>query len=204
MLDLFYTNANTPLGDQPNADFSIGGYVSKSKVPNDYLSNLFPALSQRQKQSLIRDTYMLALLNSFTRDQDLIFDFSISTSTLCKYYIAFVSPSLDDCDNAVFEKLSNSGNKPVYAQFEELTSVNLSFQMQLRASNYLGIWFMREIDKTKVAIKSCDEILSQTANDLDPLREESLTMKITYVDSDSSSSNSGSSSNSSSNSLSGS
>lgn len=152
-MELLYTGATKQNAEQLNPDISLGGLVSGSVIPNDTLSNIFSTASNLSVQNKRREIKMIALKNN---NGDIVtnlsFTFAVENDSICKYKIAFVSPTIVS-DHVCFEKLPNPNALPYHATFESIINDSVFDIELLENDSYLGIWLMREYDYTSNDLK---------------------------------------------------
>lgn len=188
-MKILYTGASKQDAVQSSPDLSLGGMVSGSQIPNDSMSNIFSAASILSIQNKRREVKMIAFKNDDgDTDFDLSFTFAKEIDSICKYKVAFVSPTISgDC--SVFEQIINSAALPIYATFIEVVDGSIVNIESLAANAYLGVWLMREFDYTSDDLKkkSCADWLAKLeAIDIDPdvgilNTEEHFSFKLDYT-----------------------
>jgi hypothetical protein len=181
-MKILYTGAPKQGSEQLDPNLSLGHLVSNSVIPNDTLSNLFPATSTLSIQSKKRDTKMIALLNDEGESVlDLIFTFNIPADSICKYKIAFVAPTIK-AGESCFEEIQNSGAVPYYATFQEIVNGDSLTIAELLDQAYLGIWITREFDYTSETLsnKTCADWKDQLETPVAVNEKEQFSFDLHY------------------------
>jgi hypothetical protein len=145
---LFYTGATTPNIPQPNANNSLGGYVSSTGIPNGRLANLFSTISKSdvlQNRSVIR---MIALKNTTGADAVNVKIFTNVADSHVKLKIAAVAPALDGNGNPVFESVYDGNSLPYQATLDYHEGVGNAIDAGTIANGaVICIWIIREVDQ---------------------------------------------------------
>lgn len=201
-MKLLYTNSpsyNTP---QTVPNNSIGGYVSSTEVFNDSLNNIFSELSELSKQTLKRETFLIAVKNdSLFLASNILLSFDINfLISICEYEMSIVSSQTDTCGNIYFEKLNNSSNKPIHiTNTEKIIASNFEFILpDMQSDEIIGIWLTRNLIKNNIKALSCDELASNYSNNIEVNNEENFFIDLEWSENDPSNSNSDSNSSSNS------
>ncbi len=143
-MQLLYTGATKQDAEQLISGLSLGGFVSKSVIPNDGLSNVFSTASLLSIQNKRRESKMIALKNNgLGVATGLSFTFSTESDSICNYKVAFVSPTVNS-GISCFEQIINSAALPYYATFQDIANGSVFNIASLAKDAYLGIWLMRE------------------------------------------------------------
>jgi hypothetical protein len=191
---LYYTNSLKANQLQPIALRSVGGYVSSSPVPNDFLSNVFSEITQLSIQSNRSETILIALKNTTEKIADNIkIKFTLPEGVSIKLAIAATTPTVDKCGDFVFEKIANSSAKPFNATFQSVADGDIFSLGSLAAGKVLGLWFSKTIDKNATKSKTCAELDAAYLAHTQPETVETINAVISWEDESSiSSSNSNS------------
>lgn len=145
-MEILYTNPLTTGGVQINPSKSIGGEVSASKVPNNFLSNIFSPITPLSLQTVSKEFIMIAVKNeSLVNYINLKIKFDLKGVDSMKIETAFVLPAVDKCGNPVFEKIPNPNSTPYNAVFEEVEDGDEFEIGSLDAGKFLGIWLSRKL-----------------------------------------------------------
>lgn len=134
-LRIYYTGTSQHQETQPLPSQSLGGRVSSTPIQQD-VNSLFPDIGVHltKKPSHI----LIALYNDSGTNVSGTVSCD-SESSYFDYQLACVLPTIDSCGKPVFEHLSTSSNKPIYALFQE-TDV-----FEIPANSYCGVWIQRKI-----------------------------------------------------------
>lgn len=147
---LLYTGAKSADGQQPNANLSLGGYVSNNPVPNGRLANLFSTIAKsdvNEKRSVIR---MIVLKNTTSVTKNNLKIYTDVANSHVKLQIAAVAPALDSSNNPVFESVFDGSSLPYQATLDYHEGVsNAILAGDLANNGVIGIWILREIDLSK-------------------------------------------------------
>jgi hypothetical protein len=161
-----YTGASDFLREQSDPEQSIGGYVSKSTIPNR-INNLFSDISYLSQSNESEECKGIVIENnSQTPISELFLGYSYDKN-LYNIQIALVELTKD----GKMEKLGNSKELPYYATFlEAFIDVNNSIDDSISIQNFeansrYGIWIKRKI-KQKLPIK-CSELESINSETVD-------------------------------------
>jgi len=162
---LQYTGADSFLTPQTEAFKSLGGLISSTVIQNDVLNNLFSDVTNYGLQKASSDTKCIAIKNTGVAITDLTIYYEAPVNSLFDYFIGAVSPTVNDCNESVFEQLQNSESSPYYCTFynpsTELTKVNVG---NIAANGYLGLFIKRKFKQS--VIDNTDFCSTQTIEDL--------------------------------------
>jgi len=163
---LYYTGAATFQAQQKFAYKSLGGYISSTPVPNDYLNAIFDSVSEFGKQNKKPTYLIIALYNNSNADRtnvrawfDQIFsdESDVIDQQFCIFKIAGLPVIADSCGDLVTEeKLPTIGSKPFSVTLVEAdTEVNAIFLPDLPAGQYYALVISREI---RSEVSECDNL----------------------------------------------
>lgn len=146
MIFVYYTGADSFGFEQKDPIRSIGGFVSITRIPKDMMNNLFGDISNYTLQKQSTDTKCIALKNEgASAINDVLIHFETPEDAICDFEIAPVAPSIDDCGNISFEKLSNSESSPYYGDFYnangESNKINIG---SIEPNSYVGLFIKRK------------------------------------------------------------
>lgn len=148
-MKFFYTGASKYNVPQQFANMSLGGFVSSTEIPNDFLGNIFGDESRLAVCELKRTAVLIALVNEDDeRAESVNITFNVSdwTKLTGQFSIAFVSPKIDNCGNISFDKINDTGALP-YITLDVLSATNNSFNLgDIQKGQVVGIWLVREIE----------------------------------------------------------
>lgn len=199
-MKILYTGATKQGAEQLDASKSLGGLVSGTMLPNDTLSNIFSSASLLSIQNKRRETKLIALKNN---NGDIVSDvsikFAIESDSICKYKVAFVSPTIAS-DHVCFEEIQNPNALPFYATFQDIVDGSEFDLNVIENDAYLGIWLIREFnyDSDDLKSKTCEDWynLSLVTPPADLNQKETFSFTLDYTIGEPSVSNSNSSSSS--------
>lgn len=189
-MKLFYTGANTFNAEQKVSKLSLGGYVSSSVVPNNFMNSLFSSVSEFAKQTLSSEAILIALKND---DIDLASNIEIDfdadwDNIISEFQVAFVASSIDNCNNVFFDKIDHASALP-YLDLDNITSTNNSFSLpDMEPGTYLGIWLIRKLNKDKIKALTCAELETNFKNNIQLPTEEIISIGLSWIDDNSHSS----------------
>lgn len=149
MLKIFFTGANSYLAQQRKGLLSLGGFISDTPAPNDYLNGVFSKVSQSNKnETRFFDMVCLALRNDFALPVNSL-SFWVenqSVNPITSFEASFILPA-ESIEGLFFEKIDTRKNKPIYANFQKvnLESEKIVMPTPLLPKNYVGLWIKRNI-----------------------------------------------------------
>ena len=146
---LYYTGAAKYNAVQKDSSKSLGGYKSISIINNNELHNVF---SQITKQDIINgNSFSVRLIVFENPTTQNIQNIKIYTnkSSIGKYELAVVTPSITKCDEFYFEKVDNENSLPYQGIFEQHLQTNPLIIDELQPQQLLGIWIKRVVEKDK-------------------------------------------------------
>lgn len=171
MIRLFYTNSKNYQDSQQKPEFSLGGYLSSTLVPNGEQNSLFDEISPLSIQNEIRNIIGLILKNEGDDDlSNIQFYFDIPENSQGQFQIAAVSLSLDSKNQYVMELLPNNQSLPYYADFHDADGIDNAVSLgPLKAGGMLGLWIKRTIDFTA---KTDDDLWTDFQNAVVAINKE--------------------------------
>lgn len=156
-----YTGAKEFMQDQTDPDNSIGGFCSKSPVPNRR-NNLFSDVSYLSIFNESEECRALVIENNSQSNLNNVFIGYKYDKDLYEIEIAVVELN----ENGNMERITNTKDIPYYAEFIEAyigETEDNSIQLDFPPQQKYGIWVKRKIKRNKA--KSCIEIeAGQTEN----------------------------------------
>lgn len=174
----FYTGAQAFLGEQTNPSLSLGGYISKSIVPNSKLNNLFGSITPYTLEKGSDEYIMLALKNELSNNiEDIKLNF-IFSSIIPKFSDLKIAAIKNSSTN-LFESIPSNTSAPYFAEFYSADSPNEVCIGNLKKGEYIGIWFKRSINKTEW-LKLCQDqaLVNKTFEDL---KKEDIQLEINWT-----------------------
>jgi hypothetical protein len=148
---LYYTCIQGTAISQPKPEFSLGGYMSSSPVPNGILGNLFSELSLLTLDKLQDEFIGLILYNEQTtpsNDVELYFnyptpDLNGNPTNICKYYIASVQLNMT---GQPMENILNRNAQPFNATFYDAAGQSEAVNLGVIPSQTgLALWIKRSV-----------------------------------------------------------
>ena len=148
---LLYSGAVVFNNSQPIADQSLGGYPSSSSIPNARIANLFSTITKKTVTTNQYEVKMIVIKNT---TGNTVSGITIYTTTpdnsLCQLQLAAVSPTIDSCNNPVFESIIDSQSLPYQATFSSCEGTENAITISSLANNaYIGLWVKKSIDQTQ-------------------------------------------------------
>ena len=177
MLVLVYTGADKAFEAQGESNRSLGGYISNTPIPNNYIGNLFPTISQLSQQEKREETRVIAIQNNsgaaFTS-----FDVYVQlVDPAATWQMGFQTPVLDDCGDLVIEAVPNAYASPVNVTMQDIVGGNNKLILpNILDQSYVALYIKRTVAKVVVddeadqalcdAYDEGDEIVTEEAIDL--------------------------------------
>lgn len=121
-MKLLYTGAGRHFGEQNEAVFSLGGFVSSSEVPNDTYSALFGEITQ----SIIKNNnaeHICIALQPEANLTNIVFSIKVFNDSIAKYRIAASLIEMDECEKFGIPIIKSIYSKPTNQSFTSCTSV---------------------------------------------------------------------------------
>lgn len=182
-MDILYTGAATFLEKQEDPSISLGGYISSTSVPNDFLSNLFGEISKLSASQGKRVIRAIAFKND-----------TASTITSVKVYVApeddepaasfklgFQVPVLDECGDLVIEQLPNESSSPLNVDMVDATGPGKAIDLpDIEAGKYVGIYIQRILDDDAVTFTD-QEVIDEYIAGTSPNTEEVIDLIFSWV-----------------------
>jgi hypothetical protein len=147
MIYLYYTGAVAFNKPQQDITKSLGGNISSSIIPNSRLNSLFSDNSLHNKNTSEVEVICVAVKNIATIDLTNFSLYCEFNQVELNYTIeaAVVLPSLDECNNFVFEKLNSTGDLPYYGEFHDIVSEAHKINMgTFTKDTYIGIFLCKK------------------------------------------------------------
>lgn len=177
---LFYSGADVV--DNPQADprISLGGFLSSTVVPNDFLGNLFDDISLYTLKKGAIYTKAVFLKNEtgqVVNDLEAYFEQNISSEYLAQFQIG-ASTALN---NEQIEQIGNSRSVPYSVQFFSANGVanKVLLTNQIPIDGVIGIWIKRIIEATPSP--ECDVIFDDWKNKVSKEKEEVTELIFDYT-----------------------
>ncbi len=160
-----YTGADKFNVSQTDPSKSLGGFISSSIIPNDYLGNIFSEADKRSIDEKRIEVRCIAIHNNTASAiTSNTLEIVLDDDSICNYRIGFQAVGEDDCDNKYFEQVINSQALPYEVTFSPIVSEEVISLPDIAADSYLGMWLIREFKEeediadnpdTSVPIKNC-------------------------------------------------
>lgn len=146
-MELFYTGAKKFLDEQKKAELSLGGFVSSTKVPNDFFGNLFGEVSAYTIDKNSRETIAIVLQNTTGADViDVLLHFIFPVGTFVKVEVASVQLTQDTEGSFCMEKIENMRALPFVGTFFEANGIGNAVNLgNLADKAFLGLWLQRTL-----------------------------------------------------------
>lgn len=178
----YYTGSKQYLAPQGKKEYSLGGYVSSTKVPNSELGKLFQGISLLTIEKGTRSIIGLVLKNETSVDvENLRLYFTRPDDAFCNFEIAVLALTSNSKGEYYMEEIANNESLPYNATFYSADGIgNSKLLGSLPAGGMLGLWLKRSIDKTKISeLFTCDALAARTT----PLPiEEEIQLNLTWDD----------------------
>ena len=146
---LYYTTTIGFNNEQPNPDRSLGGFKASTPVVNDDFSNIFDEISVMTIRS-DRDEYRaIMLVNEFSVTcTNVRIRIEQGDEDICSYKLAIGQLDIvNKYGQKSMENVLSQTNKPFRAQFVDMTPDAVLTVGNLKASEAIGIWVCRHVDK---------------------------------------------------------
>lgn len=120
----FYTGADKYLMEQTSPNKSLGGFISKSQIPNDQLYSIFSGISLLSIENDRKEYKCISLKNTLGETKSNVkitvaYPWPISS----KIYIGKEEPTFDEnCDDYYFESIEDLTVSPYGTEFNDYTS----------------------------------------------------------------------------------
>lgn len=155
----YYTGAINYLDEQIKSQYSLGGYFSKSVIPNGQTSAIFSEITQLTHEKNLIEVKAIALKNTLgITVNNVYFWFEYEVGSYGNFELAVVTPSQDDEFGYYMEQIQNPRSLPYYATFYPANGeINKKLLGNLNANEYLGIWLKRTLNLDEMASAlNCD------------------------------------------------
>lgn len=187
-MKFYYTGSPKYNSIQWVPSLSLGGFVSSSELPNDFVNNIFSNVSELSKQNLRREAILIALKNTYNETiQNITFSFNVDDfdQLISEFSIAFVKAKINNCDEIYFDQINDPQALP-YLTFEVISQTNYQFNIgNLVSGEVIGFWLVRKIIKEKVQPLSNDEVIYNYDNNIELNTEESFSIELDWSDDES-------------------
>jgi hypothetical protein len=144
MLELYYTGPRTQFREQTDRSASLGGKISNSLIPNEFLNNLFGPISKVNPDFT---SLVMAIRNVATTQLTGVSLYIDNKVEYLDYQIGFQEYSLDNNGDLISERLINNESSP---QFISLSKSNNSLQPislpDIDTGTYLAVYLKRNVN----------------------------------------------------------
>jgi hypothetical protein len=184
MINITYTGADKALAVQGESNKSLGGYISATQVPNNFIGNLFPTISQLSQQESREDVRVIAVQNTsgsaFTS-----FELYINEGekeSIAKWEIGSQLAVIDDCGDLVVESIPNAYATPINVVMQAGVGYNNRITLPNLADNaYVGIYIKR-LTPSQVVDEEADIALADAYDEGTVLdTEEIISLEFSYT-----------------------
>lgn len=121
-MKLLYTGAGKHFGEQNEAVFSLGGFLSSSEVPNDSFSALFGEITYNGIKNNVAEHICIAVQPTVGM-LDIIFSINVESDSLSKFRVAASLITKDECEKFGIPGIKSIYSKPTNQSFNQCTSV---------------------------------------------------------------------------------
>jgi hypothetical protein len=180
-MELFYSGAFRGDEIQTSPLKSLGGYISSSKLPNDFLNNIF---SEIPTAFILNNKEYIGIFLKNTSGIKKT-NISIWTETPLNSFssikIAAVSVACDS-NGCFIEKIPNKSSSPYNATFYKVEGeANAALLGDLDINKVIGLWLVREIDQTKLNSNiSAEKLYEDFKNKIIPIEQETISLKYKF------------------------
>jgi hypothetical protein len=152
MLRLYYTGATTSDQSQPKKEYSLGGYISNTVIPNNQIANIFSAVSKYSIDSDLFEVVGIALKNEGdAKIFDVTIYFDYPADAYCKIEVAPVAPAGSINDGFYVERIANNYSLPYTGEFEDIDGVANAINIgDIEPGKYIVLWMKRTINQYAV------------------------------------------------------
>lgn len=184
MLNILYTGADKALSSQGESNRSLGGYISNTPIPNSFIGNLFPTISQLSQQEAREEVRVIAIQNNsgaaFT-SFELYIDLTDEDNNVAEWEIGMQLAYLDDCGDLMVETIPNPYSSPINVSMQDGVGYNNKLTLpNLEDQAYVGIFIQRKIPKV-IVDEEADEALADAYDEgTTAITEESMSLVFSY------------------------
>lgn len=165
-MQLLYTGASIYNQAQTKKEYSLGGFVSSTVIPNSQLGNLFSMVSKYMIENDLFDIIAVVLKNdSLDKNYNINIWFEPPTGNHCDFEIAPVALSQDSNGYYYMEQLSNNQSLPYNAIFYSCNGqINAMDIGDLDSLEMMGLFIKRKINVTNTNLLNDDTTLNDNFN----------------------------------------
>jgi hypothetical protein len=185
MLQIYYTGSDAAGTTQGESNKSLGGYISSTPIPNNYIGNLFPTISQLSQQEKREEIRVIAIQNDSGADftsYDVYVQLVDSDNVAAEWEMGFQTPVLDDCGDLVVEAVPNANASPVNVTMQEIVGGNNKLILpNVADQSYVALYIKRTtlavVVDEEADIALCDAYDEGTV----PPTEEAIDLVLSYL-----------------------
>lgn len=189
-MKILYTGAKTFEGTQLLSEQSLGGFISSSEVPNDFLNNCFDTISQytlKQNKSELRAfalhnelSVTITNVKAYINYPDSA-DSTVGDSNQTFFRLAHTSAKADSCGDLYIETVQSYG-KPYNVTLVECDGVDHQITLpDIPANGYLILYVQRSLDPITQTPLTNDELVDILDGVVVLDKQESAELKIDYL-----------------------
>jgi len=155
-MKIFYTGASQPGDIQKESSQSLGGHIASTQVPNNFLSNVFPSVSQLAIQKDRTEMRVLAIQNdSGAMYTGLTVYVDCPENPLTTYELGFQAAYLDSDSCLVVEEVPSAQADPYTVSLVKADGPGAKLTLpNLDVGNYMGIYVKRYLTDAAKASKT--------------------------------------------------
>lgn len=200
-----YSGASVPDAQQPDPAKSLGGYASKSLIPNGFLTNIFSTITKTTVNQNQKEIRLIVLKNLLSVTATAVRIWSVvqdAPTGFSKVKLAAVAPATDPkCGFQYFETVFNDQAIPYQATLDyHEGEANAIVVGDIAPNAMIGIWIQRELNMDSFTVadgkpsppstalpqgsgSACtDEAVAELeAQAENPVREDVLQLIVDYV-----------------------
>lgn len=175
-MKLFYTTSTFTNDTQNKHELSLGGFKSKSEIPNDFEGNLFSRLSLLTIEKCLDEYIGIVIQNDLTVSiNDLTIWFEYNDDFVTKFEISPVSLT-----NGSFERIQSRFSKPIVSEFYDVSGQENGINVgNLSSEECIGLWIKRTILKDKIKEQQTTAYLNANFG-LEEILKETINLKFDY------------------------
>lgn len=185
MLKLYYTGAGAFNEKQEDPSQSLGGNISSSIVPNDFLNNIFGEASFLSRANNRDETIALALKNEFSQDIAIIevwAEWENPNNRTSVIKLGAIEVDSDGCGGFTVQNIPSKYSKPygvnLYDIRGESNKVNIG---GLAVDEYVGLYFNRTYLTSATEVqKDADTLEKEFDGDITVEKVENITLIFEY------------------------
>lgn len=144
-MQFLYTGAQSYQAPQPDANLSLGGFISGTVIPNGQMNNIFSDISYQTAKRKSIEVRGIVLKNTLgINATDVIFGYTYPDNVNFKIEVAFVT--INAANPTMIEKIGNGQSNPYTGIFQEasIASIDNSVDIgSLVAGASIAIWLRR-------------------------------------------------------------